>query len=100
MAELPQDLSQLLRAARHGKLQMQIDVIPLKHFADQIDRATSRLTIGIVTASLIVGSSIAMTVGGGPRISGLPAFGLLGFIGAVMGGIWVLASIWRSGRKK
>lgn len=100
LAELPQDLSQLLRAARHGKLQMQIDVIPLKHFADQIDRATSRLTIGIVTASLIVGSSIAMTVGGGPRISGLPAFGLLGFIGAVMGGIWVLASIWRSGRKK
>lgn len=100
LAELPQDLSQLLRAARHGKLQMQIDVIPLKHFGDQIDRATSRLTIGIVTASLIVGSSIAMTVGGGPRISGLPAFGLLGFIGAVMGGIWVLASIWRSGRKK
>jgi len=100
LAELPQDLSQLLRAARHGKLQVQIDVIPLKHFGDQIDRATSRLTIGIVTASLIIGSSIALTVGGGPRISGLPPFGLLGFIGAVMGGIWVLASIWRSGRKK
>ncbi len=100
LAELPQDLSQLLRAARHGKLQMQIDVIPLKHFGDQIDRATSRLTIGIVTASLIIGSSIALTVGGGPRISGLPPFGLFGFIGAVMGGIWVLASIWRSGRKK
>lgn len=100
LSDLPQDLSQLLRAARHGKLQVQIDVIPLKHFGDQIDRATSRLTIGIVTASLIIGSSIALTVGGGPRISGLPPFGLFGFIGAVMGGIWVLASIWRTGRKK
>jgi ubiquinone biosynthesis protein len=97
---LPQNLSQLLRAARHGKLQVQIDVVPLKHFGDQIDRAASRLTIGIVTASLIIGSSIALTVGSGQRLSGLPSFGLLGFIGAVIGGIWVLVSIWRSGSKK
>jgi ubiquinone biosynthesis protein len=29
---------------------------------------------------------------------GLPLFGLLGFLGAVAGGAWLLASIWRSGR--
>jgi ubiquinone biosynthesis protein len=97
---LPQDLRQLLRAARHGRLQVQIDVVSLRHFGDQIDRAASRLTIGIVTASLIIGSSIAMTAGGGRRLSGSPSFGLLAFIGAVIGGIWVLVSIWRSGRKK
>lgn len=97
---LPQDLRQLLRAARHGKLQARIEVVPLRHFGDQIDRAASRLTIGIVTASLIIGSSIAMSVGGGRRLSGLPSFELLGFIGAVIGGIWVLVSIWRSGRKE
>jgi ubiquinone biosynthesis protein len=30
----------------------------------------------------------------------MPSFGLLGFIGAVIGGIWVLVFIWRGGRKK
>jgi len=28
---------------------------------------------------------------------GLPLFGLLGFISAVLGGIWLLHAIWRSG---
>ncbi len=56
--------------------------------------------MGVVTASLIIGSSIVMSVGSDRRLSGLPSFGLLGFIGAVIGGIWVLVSIWRSGRKK
>ena len=67
---------------------------------DQIDRAASRLAMGIVTASLIIGSSIMTPVGSDRRLSGLPSFGLLGFIGAVIGGIWALVFIWRSGRKK
>lgn len=100
LTELPRDLSQLLRAALRGRLQLQVDIVPLRGFGEQIDRAASRLTMGIVTASLIIGSSIALTAGGGPRTSGLPLFGLFAFIGAVIGGIWVLVSIWRSGRKK
>lgn len=32
------------------------------------------------------------------REPGLPSFGLLGFIAAVIGGIWVLFSIWRGGK--
>lgn len=38
-----------------------------------------------------------MTVEGGPTLMGLPFFGLLGFVGALTGGAWLLASIWRSG---
>lgn len=95
---LPQDLRKLLRAARRGTLQVQVDVAPLKHFGDQIDRAFSRLTLGIVTAALIVGSSIAMTVDRDTPLSGLPSLALLGFVAAVIGGLVVLVSIWRSGK--
>lgn len=95
---LPQDLSQLLRAARRGKLHVEIDVVPLKAFGDQIDCAVSRLTLGIVTAALIIGSSIEMTVDKAPALPGLPLFGLLGFIGAAVGGVWLLISIWRGGK--
>ena len=43
------------------------------------------LIVGAVIAALIVGSSIVMTVEGGPTLMGLPAFGFLGFCGAVVG---------------
>ena len=98
VAGLPQDLRQLLRAARRGKLQVQVEVLPLKQFGDRLDRAASRLAISVVTAALIVGSAIVMTVERTPALPGLPSFGLLGFIAAVIGGIWVLLSIWRSGK--
>ena len=95
LAGLPQDLGRLLRAARRGKLQLEVDVPALKSFGDQLDRAASRLTMAIVTAALIVGSSIVMTV---DRGGGVATLGLLGFVGAVLCGLWVLVSVWRGGR--
>lgn len=67
---------------------------------DQIDRAANPLTVGVVAASLIITSSTAVTAGGGPRVCGLPLFGLLGFLGPAVAGIWVLVSAWGSGWKK
>ena len=52
----------------------------------------------LLVAALIVGSSIVMTVRGGPMLFGLPAFGLLGFLIAGIGGIWLAWSVLRSGR--
>lgn len=95
---LPQDLRQLLRSARSGRFQIHVDVTRLKKFGNQLDRAASRMAVGNIIAALIIGSSIVMTIEGGPTVLGLPLFGLLGFIGAVIGGIWLLLSIWRSGR--
>jgi len=39
-----------------------------------------------------------MTVVRDPALAGLRTLGLLGFLGAVLGGLWVLVSVWRSGR--
>ena len=50
----------------------------------------------LVLAALIIGSSIVMTVKGGPTLFGLPAFGFLGFFGAVVCGLWLVRAIWRS----
>ena len=54
--------------------------------------------MALVIAALIVGSSIVMTVRGGPTLLGLPAFGFLGFLGAFAGGLWLVRAIWRSSR--
>lgn len=98
MSDLPRDLSQLLRSARRGRLELHIDVGHLKHVGDQLDGATNRLIVGILVASIIVGSSVVMTVSGGPTLFGLPFFGLLGFIFATIGGIWLIFSISRSNK--
>jgi ubiquinone biosynthesis protein len=95
--DLPQDLRELVRAARSGRLQMHFDLTSLQSFGRQVDTSANRLAIGIVTAALIVGSSIVMTIEGGPTLFGLPLFGLLGFAGALVGGAWLFVSILRSG---
>jgi len=41
-----------------------------------------------------------MTVGGGPQLFGLPAFGLMGFVGAGLGALWLVSAIHRSGRPR
>jgi len=98
IADLPHDLSRLLRQARRGRLEINIDVTNLKHVGNQLDGAANRVVVGIVVAALIIGSSIVMTVPGGPTLLGLPFFGLLGFLGAAIGGVWLLLSIWKSNR--
>lgn len=96
--QLPHDVSRLLRNARRGRLQVGIEITHLKRVGDQIDRAANRLTMALVIAALIIGSSIVMTVQGGPTLFGLPAFGFLGFASAFVGGLWLVRAIWRSSR--
>ena len=94
--QLPDDIGRLLRNARRGHLQVGIELAHLKRVGDQIDRSANRLAMALVIAALIIGSSIVMTVKGGPTLFGLPAFGFLGFFGAVVCGLWLVRAIWRS----
>ncbi len=97
--DMPKDVRRLLRTARRGRLRVHVDVDSLQAFGDRIDRAVSRLTMGVVTAALIVGSSIVLNSGGGASSGWLRTLGAVGFIGAALCGVWVLFSIWRGGRK-
>lgn len=96
--QLPHDVSRLLRNARRGRVHVGIELAHLKRVGDQIDRAANRLTMALVIAALIIGSSIVMTVQGGPTLFGLPAFGFIGFASAFVGGLWLVRAIWRSSK--
>ncbi|MBT9540177.1 AarF/UbiB family protein [Thiobacillus sp.] len=98
VADLPRDFRTLLRDMRRGRVKIDLDLKRLDSFGHQLDRASNRLTMGILTASLVVGSSIIMTVKGGPQLLGLPLFGLLGFLIAFFNSLWIIFSIWRSGK--
>ena len=98
--KLPHDLSRLMRNARRGRLNIHLDIAHLRRVGDQLTQAANRISMALVIAALIVGSSIVMTVAGGPTLFGLPAFGFLGFCGAVVGGLWLVRSIRRSHRQR
>ncbi|MDD5241561.1 MAG: AarF/UbiB family protein [Sulfuricella sp.] len=95
---LPRDVARLIKEVRRGKFKIDLDLKRLERFSHQIDHSVNRLTLGILTASLVIGSSIVMTVKGGPTLFGLPLFGLLGFVAAFFNSVWLILSIWRSGK--
>jgi len=98
MGDLPRDVRRLLQMARNGRLQVKVETRALEGFGDQVNRAANRLVMGIVTAALIIGSSIVMHSVGGVSSRWLLALGVAGFVGAGFCGVWILFSIWRSGR--
>ncbi len=101
LTSVPRDLARLLRDARRGKTRIDLDLKRLDHFGRQLDRTIDRATMGIMTASLVIGSSIVMTVSGGPDVFGIPlltAFGVVGYVLAFMNSMWIIVGMWRSGK--
>ena len=102
VASIPRDLARLVKDARHGRMRVDLDLKRLDAFGDRVHDAVDRATIGIMTASLVVGSSIVMTVSGGPTVFGVSLLtycGLVGYLMAFVNSLWVIFSIWRSGRR-
>ncbi|GHD59393.1 ABC1 kinase family protein [Jeongeupia chitinilytica] len=98
VAGLPRDIGKLIKQARRGNLRVDLDLKRLDRFGSQLAKSANRLTMGIVTGALIIGSSIVMTVKSGPMLFGLPAFGFLGFLIAFFNTVWLVFSIWVSGK--
>jgi ubiquinone biosynthesis protein len=99
---VPRDLARLLREARRGKTRIDLDLKRLDSFGRQLDRTLDRVAMGILTASLVIGSAIVLTVRDGPVIWGipvLPALGLAGYVLAFLNSVWIVYGIWRAGRE-
>jgi ubiquinone biosynthesis protein len=98
---VPRDLARLLRDARRGKTRIDLDLKRLDTFGRQLDRTIDRATMGVMTASLVIGSSIVMTVREGPDVFGIPlltVFGVVGYVVAFFNSLWIIFGMWRSGK--
>jgi ubiquinone biosynthesis protein len=102
VTSMPRDLARLIKDLRQGRMRVELDLKRLDSFGARLDSAIDRVTIGVMTASLVIGSSIVMTVPGGPSLFGLSLltmFGLAGYLIAFVNSLWIILSIWRSGRR-
>lgn len=89
--QLPEELAHLVRMLRRGRLRFQIDHYKLAQIAHVFDRASNRITFGLITGALIIGSSTLVSQGSTVR-----QFGLVGFTVAGVLGVGLLVSILRS----
>lgn len=99
LSGLPRDAARLIKEARRGRVKIDLDIKRLDHFGHQIDHSANRLTMGVLTAALFIGSSIVMTVQSGPTLFGLPLFGLIGYLIAFFNSVVIVLSIWHSNKE-
>jgi ubiquinone biosynthesis protein len=102
VGDIPRDIARLVRDARRGKIRIDLDLKRLDQFGRQLHRTIDRATMGIMTASLVIGSAIVMNVPDGPVVLGIPvltAVGFMGYVTAFINSVWVILGIWRSGKE-
>ncbi len=76
---LPRQIRQLMQKMLNDKFTIDFVHIGLEQLTEEMDRSSNRLSLGLIIASLIVGSSLIMLTGKGPLFMGLPLLGFAGF---------------------
>jgi ubiquinone biosynthesis protein len=84
----------LMNAAIDGQLSLNLKSDDFSRVAKALERGTSRLAVSIVVGALLIGSSILVFASG----SSQPVVGMGGFILAGVLGLYIVASVLRSGR--
>lgn len=92
--EVPELISGTKRFLRDRKLS--VDAPQAYDLLETFDRVGFRMTFGLVTAALLISSSLIVLADIQPQIAGIPVIGIIGFgIGAVMGVGFLFAGILR-----
>ena len=94
--ELPRRLLQILGKIEQGKLSFVFHLDKLEQLVNTLENASNRLTVGVITGAIIMGSSMIITTGIGPFIFGLPALGVIGYLLSVVLGLWLVITILRT----
>jgi ubiquinone biosynthesis protein len=100
LRDLPLELRRLMRRLEHDNLTVNFQHKGLEDLQDTVGVAASRITLGVIVGSLIVGSSLIVTTGAGPRLFGYPALGIVGYLISVLLGFYIVFDIIRHGRHK
>ena len=83
-----------------GQLRMNLDIAGTEDPLEDIGHIANRLTMSIIVAGLFIGSSVVYYAHIQPVIFGIPVIGFLGYIVALVLGVWVAWDIIREDRRR
>ncbi len=97
LSYLPGAMMHILERMQRGELQMGVEMRQLDRLTRDFDTASNRLTLAIILAASIIGSSLVIQTQTPPLLWGYPALGLIGFLISAVLGLGLVIAILRSG---
>lgn len=98
IASLPAVIAKALGKLEKGEATVNMRHEGLDDFKRHLDRASNRLSLGLILAAVLIASSMVFTAHTGPHYEDLPLLGLAGYGIALVLGLWWAIAILRSGR--
>jgi ubiquinone biosynthesis protein len=99
LAEAPFQFHDFMEEIRDGQIEVGFVHKGLDDFLDNINNVFNRLVIALIVVGGLIGSSlIGIFAKGGPHTLGVNVISIVGFALSTALGVWLLASVIRSGR--
>lgn len=97
---IPVQLSEVFSTIMKGRLKINLEIMDSTVPLTTVNHMVNKLTVGVVSAGLLMASSILCTTQMTPKIFGIPALGFIGYITAIGLGLWLLATVLLEKRKR
>lgn len=98
--DLPIQLSDIMKMIMKGRIKVNLDIVDSNVPLNAVNHMVNKLTVGIVSAGLLMASSLLCTTQMEPKLFGIPAIGFIGYLTAVGLGIWLFFSVLKEKRKR
>jgi ubiquinone biosynthesis protein len=95
---IPENLQRILQRVEEEDLHLNFHHTGTENLENTFNASMNRLTVGIIIASLIIGSSLVITTGVKPLLWGYPVLGILGFLASALLGLFIVISTLRKHR--
>ena len=92
---LPRQTQSILAKMEQGTFTIRFRHENIGGLQRTLETATNRLTLGLLTAALIIGSSMIVTTGVKPLLFGYPTLGIVGYVLSALFALWLIIDIIR-----
>ncbi|AQX16357.1 MULTISPECIES: ABC1 kinase family protein [Tessaracoccus] len=93
LERLPRRANRVLDALTEGELAFKIDAFDESRALMVLQQVANRLATAVILAAVTVAAALLMVADVGPRFLGYPALGMVFFLIAAVGGLWMVARI-------
>jgi ubiquinone biosynthesis protein len=94
----PKDLVQIISEIKRGNLKIGFEHLNLEGLISMLDKLSNRLSFSLIISALIISSSLLIQANPQALMGTARHLGVMGFILAVILGLWLLINIMRSGK--
>ena len=98
LQNFPKDLISILTEIRTGNLKIGFEHLNLENLITMIDKSSNRLSVSLIIAALVIGSSVLISSGVQTFLGSSRQLGALGFVTGAILGVWLLIKVFSSGK--